>query len=121
MLGELLAGVEAEHGDVHPVAPLYDLGDNGTGLDGDFAGEIGDQRMRHNAIIVRPTLTVNVPDTLTHNRAVARDRGRMRGARPAADRRRAHGHGGDTDRPGAVTSDIRLRRAVSPAAGFARP
>jgi Family of unknown function (DUF6544) len=73
MLGEPLAGIEAEHGDVHPVAPVYDLGDNGTGLYRDFAGEIGDQRMRHNAIIVRPTLTVNVPDTLTDNRAVARD------------------------------------------------
>ena len=52
MLGELFAGVEAEHGDIHPVAPVYDLGDNGTGLDGHFADGIGDQRMGHSGIIV---------------------------------------------------------------------
>jgi hypothetical protein len=52
MLGELFAGVEAEHGDIHPVAPVYDLGDNGTGLDGHFADGIGDQGMGHSGIIV---------------------------------------------------------------------
>ena len=52
MLGEPLAGVEAEHGHVHPVASMYDLGDNGTGLDDDCAGRIGDQRMGHSGIIV---------------------------------------------------------------------
>jgi hypothetical protein len=58
MLGELLVGVEAEHGHVHPVAPMYDLGDNGTGLDDHFAGGVGDQRMGHSGIIVRRTPTV---------------------------------------------------------------
>ena len=55
MLGELVAGVEAEHSGVHPVAPMYDLGDNRTGLDDHFAGEIGDLRMGHSDIVVRPT------------------------------------------------------------------
>ena len=60
MLGELLAGVEAEHGHVHPIAPVYDPGDNGTGLDDHFVGGIGDQRMGHSGIIVPPTPGVNV-------------------------------------------------------------
>jgi hypothetical protein len=55
MLGELLAGVEAEHGHVHPVASMHDLGDNGAGLDDHCAGGIGDQRMGHTGIIVPPT------------------------------------------------------------------
>ncbi len=61
MLGQPLARVEAEHGDVHPIGPMHDLGDNGTGLDSHVAGGIGDQRMRHTGIIVRPTATVKRP------------------------------------------------------------
>lgn len=52
MLGEPVARVEAEHGDVHPVASMYDLGDNGARLDDHFAGRIGDQRIGHRRIIV---------------------------------------------------------------------
>ena len=57
MLGEFFAGVEAEHCDIHPVAPVYDLGDNGTGLDRHFAGGISDQRMGHSSIIARAKST----------------------------------------------------------------
>jgi hypothetical protein len=57
MLGEFFVGVEAEHGDIYPVTPVYDLGDNGTGLDGHLAGGICDQRMGHSSIIVRTELT----------------------------------------------------------------
>jgi hypothetical protein len=60
MFGELLARVEGEHRDVHPFAAVYDLGDDVTGLDDDFASGIGDQRMGHSGIIVPPILTVNV-------------------------------------------------------------
>ena len=53
VLGELLTGVEAEDGDVQSVAAVNDLGDDCTGLDGDFACRIGDQCVRHHAIMVR--------------------------------------------------------------------
>jgi hypothetical protein len=76
MLGELLAGVEAKHGDVHPVAPMYDLGDNGTRLDDYFAGGIGDQRMGHNGIILPPAMK-----------------------RPRRCRRRGHAEFGNEKRP----------------------
>ena len=38
---EVLAGIECEHGDVQPVAPVNDLGDDFTGLAGRLAGRIG--------------------------------------------------------------------------------
>ena len=37
VFGELLAGVEGEHGYVQPAAPVNDLGDDRTGLDGHLA------------------------------------------------------------------------------------
>ena len=57
MLGEFFAGVEPENGDIHPVVPVHDLGNNGTGLDGHFASGMSDQRMRHSSIIVQPEST----------------------------------------------------------------
>ena len=48
MLGELVAGVEAEHSGVHPVAPMYDLGDNRTPDDRDRdAGAVDRAEMRN--------------------------------------------------------------------------
>jgi hypothetical protein len=57
MLGEFFVGVEAEHGDIHPGTPVYDLGDNGTGLDRHLAGGICNQGMGHSSIIVRAEST----------------------------------------------------------------
>ena len=57
MLGEFFAGVETEDCDIHPVTPVYDLGDNGTGPDRYFASGISDQRMGHSSIIVPPEST----------------------------------------------------------------
>ena len=53
MLGELLAGVEAEDGDVQSIAAVNDLGDDCAGLDGHFACRVGDQCVRHDAIMLR--------------------------------------------------------------------
>ena len=52
VLGELLACIEAEHGDVQSVVAVHDFGDDCSGLDGHFAGGVVDQGVRHMMIML---------------------------------------------------------------------
>ena len=51
VLGELLAGVEAEHRDVQPVAAMHDLRDHRTLLNGHLACGPADQTVCHRTIM----------------------------------------------------------------------
>ena len=54
VFGELFAGVEREHGDVQPKAPVKHLGDDRTILDGHIVCGIGDQCVGHTEIMHPP-------------------------------------------------------------------
>ena len=51
MLGELLTGVEAEHGDVQSVSPVDDLGDDSSTLHRHFASGTFNEGVRHGLIM----------------------------------------------------------------------
>ena len=65
MLGELLAGVESEDGDVQSIAAVNDLGDDCTSLDDHFACRIGDQGVRHDAIMLRAPPATSIGASVT--------------------------------------------------------
>ena len=51
VLGELLAGVEAEHGDVQSISAVDDLGDDGSGLHRHFVSGTVNEGVRHGLIM----------------------------------------------------------------------
>jgi hypothetical protein len=63
MLGELLASIEAEDGDLEPIASVNDLGDDGASLDCYFACRIADQCVGHLTIMLRgaPATHIGLP------------------------------------------------------------
>jgi hypothetical protein len=69
VLGELLAGIEAEDGDVEPVTPMDDFGYDGTGLDRHRTCGIVDQCVGH-AVIMLHGQSVGSSET-TDSRALA--------------------------------------------------
>ena len=77
VLGELLACIEAKHGDVQSVAAVHNFGDDCSGLDGHFAGRIVDQGMRHTTIMLQAASEAHIgwrtdPDVLATEIQVAR-------------------------------------------------
>jgi hypothetical protein len=60
VFGELFAGVEGEHGDVQPVAPVKDFGDDRASLDGHFACGIGDQCVGHSMIMLQTARSTRI-------------------------------------------------------------